>query len=280
VKTLQSSVVADGLLYGEGARWHDGRLWVADQPAGRVFTVADDGELTVVAETSHPSGLGWTPDDRLLISTIREPFIKRVDRDGVVVVHDLGHLGTSLNDMVVGPDGRAYVDLYPDGPTGPTPGAIVLVAPEGDARIVADGLGIPNGMAITPDGSTLLASVTLESVIFAFTILADGSLTDRRVFADLGQDARPDGLCVDEEGAVWVGNFAAGEYLRLREGGEVTHRIETPGRWAVAVALGGADRRTLYLVTNAPEFGTSIERGETRGRIEAARVDVPGAGWP
>jgi sugar lactone lactonase YvrE len=115
--------------------------------------------------------------------------------------------------------------------------------------------------------------------VLAYPIEPDGALADQRVFADLGEHRRPDGLCLDQQGAVWVGSSYTGEFLRVLDGGEITHRIQTPGRWAVAPALGGADRRTLYLVVDetTPE---ALGRGESAGRIEFVRVEVPGAGWP
>jgi sugar lactone lactonase YvrE len=278
MELLRSSVVVDGILFGEGPRWHDGRLWLSDIVAGRVLTLDERGALDVVVETEHPSGLGWLPDGTLVFSTLFGAAIKRVDGAVAVVVHDLADRGWSTNDMVTGPDGAIYADLYTGSPGGPRQGEIVLVRPEGDVQSVATGLGTPNGLALTPDESTLLVSDTSEGKVLAFRVRPDGTLTDRRVFADLGA-RHPDGLCVDEENAVWVGCYDTSEFLRVREGGEITHRIETPGAWAVAPALGGADRRTLYLVVNRTTHG-GLRSGESVGRIEHVRVDVAGAGWP
>jgi sugar lactone lactonase YvrE len=271
-------VLAEGIDYPEGPRWHDGMLWFADVHANRVMTLDGDGNLAVVVETEHPSGLGWLPDGRLVFSTVRAPYLKRLDSDGVTLVHDLGARGLSLNDMVAGPDGRIYLDLYVDWGTGAPRGEILLAAPDGEVRTVATDLMTPNGLAITPDGSTLIASETFAGRLLAFTILPDGGLADRHVFADLGGERRPDGLCLDAEGAVWVGTLTGG-FLRVLDGGEITHHVETKAHWAVAPALGGADRRTLYLLT----ADTTLEkqsRGESKGYIEVATADVPGAGWP
>lgn len=278
METLETTVVARGLQFGEGPRWHDGRLWVSDIQAGRVYTLEDD-HLEVAVEARGASGLGWLPDGRLVISTLGRPYIRCVDSDGeVTTLHDLRHMGWSLNDMVVAPDGRIYADLYLEQLSHP-PGAIVLITPDGAARIVAPDLETPNGLAITPDGSMLVVSETNTGKVHAFTVEADGGLSDRRVFADLGTGRRPDGLCLDEEGAIWVGSYASSEFLRVRDGGEITHRIVTPGRAAVAPALGGDDGRTLYLVVN-DEMNPTLETPSTGGRIETARVDVAGAGSP
>jgi sugar lactone lactonase YvrE len=282
VETLQATKLADGLTFGEGPRWHDGRLWCTDGPAGAVRTVDEHGALDVAIETDHPSGLGWLPDGTLLISTLYRAQINRVGPGARTAegLYDLSDRGWSTNDMVVGPDGRTYVDLYRTGGSGDgTPvGDILLVTPDGEIRAVATDLATPNGLAITPDGATLLASETFGCRILAFDIAADGSLSGRRVFADLGE-GKPDGLCLDAAGAAWVGCYDTGEFLRVLDGGEVTHRIETPGAWAVAPALGGPDRRTLYLIVNQTTTG-GMQSGASTGWIEQVQVEVPGAGSP
>ena len=278
METLRTTVLCEGLQFGEGPRWHDSRLWVSDIQAGRVYTVDEDGRLEVAVEARGASGLGWLPDGRLVISTLGRPYVRCVGDGEVTTLYDLRAFGWSLNDMVVGPDGRIYADLYLE-PAVPPPGAIVLVTPGGEVRVVAEDMRTPNGLAITPDGSTLIVSETDSGLVLAFRIDADGGLHDRRVFADLGAGRRPDGLCLDEAGAVWVGSYNTGEFLRVLDGGEITHRIETPGRSAIAPALGGPDRRTLYLVVN-DDKNPAMELAVRRGHIETTRVDVPGAGWP
>jgi sugar lactone lactonase YvrE len=277
-KTLHTTLLVDGFVYGEGPRWHDGRLWFTDCPTGTVKTVDLDGRMEVAIETEHPSGLGWLPDGSMLISTLYEAKIKRADADGVRVIHDFGDRAWSTNDMVVAPDGRAYVDLYSRTAAG-IAGEVALVTPDGEVRVVATELATPNGLAITPDGCTLLVSETFAGRVLAFPIEADGSLGDRRVFAELGEGRHPDGLCMDAAGAVWVGCYDSREFLRILDGGEVTHRIETPAGWAVAPALGGPDRRSLYLVVNETTH-EGLSKGESSGRIEAVRVEVSGAGSP
>jgi sugar lactone lactonase YvrE len=277
VETLIASPVADGFAYGEGPRWHADRLWFSDTANGAVLTMDEAGRLEVAVETEHPSGLGWLPDGTLVISTLYAAQIKHAGPDGVRVRHDLGDRAWSTNDMVVAPDGRIYVDLYNRTDAG-IAGEIALVTPSGEVQVVATDLDTPNGLGLTSDGSTLLVSETFGTRLLAFAVDADGSLRDQRVFADL--DGRhPDGLCVDVEGAVWVGCYDSGEFLRVRDGGEVTHRVEVSRGWAVAPALGGSDRRTLYMIIDETTHG-GIARGESNGRIEQVRVDVPGSGSP
>jgi sugar lactone lactonase YvrE len=278
VETLKSELLTDDVTYGEGPRWHDGRLWFTDGMVDLVKTVDEAGHVEVVLQTNHPSGLGWLPDGTLVLCTLQSPHVMRVDDGEVSLVHDFGDYGWSTNDMVVSPEGRIYTDVYEMGDAQTIIGRIGLIAPDGDVRIVAEGLSTPNGLAITPDGGTLICADSFGSAIYAFTITDDGSLADRRVFADLGE-RRPDGICLDEEGAIWVGLYDANEFVRILDGGEITHRVECPGAWAVATALGGEDRRTLFLIINDTDY-EGMANNRSDGRIETVRVDVPGAGWP
>ncbi len=276
-KVLVASPLAAGFAMAEGPRWRDGLLWFSDLHGGRVMTLSEDGRLALVVETDHPSGLGWLPDGSLVFSTLFAPHIKRIDAGGVVIAHDLGEWGESLNDMVVASDGRIYVDLYLQMNAAP-PGEILLVTPDGEVRTVASGLATPNGLVITPDGSTLIVSETFAGRLLSYAIGPDGTLGEPRVFATLEGGGHPDGICIDAEGAVWVAHSDAGGFTRVLDGGEVTHRIETPGRWSIAPALGGSDGRTLFLSTAETSY-EKLGRGETRGFIEFTRVVVPGPGW-
>jgi sugar lactone lactonase YvrE len=273
--TLHAEPFADGFCFGEGPRWHDGRLWFTDGPAGVVRTVDETGRIEVAVESEKASGLGWLPDGTIVVCPLLDAAVTLLPPDGPPVHHDLSELAWSTNDMVVTAEGRIYVDLYNRSESGGIDGSLGLVAPDGEVRVVATDLATPNGLGVLPDGETLVVSETYGQRLVAFAIGDDGDLTDRRVFAELGAGRHPDGLCVDVEGGVWVGCYDTHEFLRVREGGEVTDRIETDGGWAVAPALGGTDGRDLFLVVN----DTTHEkhgRGESSGRIERARVEVPG----
>lgn len=278
VRTLRSDPVAEGLVYGEGPRWHDGKLWVTDMHEDLVRTIESDGTSGTGVSAPHPSGIGWTPEGDLLTTSLRTAVMSRITPDGPEVYCDLSAFGLSLNDMVATEDGRVYVDVYTERGDGPPQGDLALVLPDGTAQIVARGLATPNGLAVTSDGSTLIGAETFGHRLNAWTIREDGSLTDQRVFADLGERA-PDGICLDVEGGVWVGCFLSGEFVRVLEGGEITHRVSVGESWAVAPALGGPEMRTLYLVVNDTTF-MGISTGESTGRVEAAEVDVPGTGSP
>jgi sugar lactone lactonase YvrE len=279
----EAEVLLGGLGFAEGPRWHDGRLWFSDMGAARVVAVDLDGRAEVVLEVpTRPSGLGWLPDGRLLVVSMRDRRVLRLEPDGEVVVHaDLADLASfDCNDMVVDGLGRAYVgnagfDLSAR-PLEVRAAEVVLVTPDGEARVVDDEVVFPNGSVVTPDGSTLVVAETFGQCLTAFTIAEDGSLTDRRTFASL-RGTSPDGICLDAEGAVWVADANGSACLRVREGGEVVDRVDT-GRGCFACMLGGADRRTLFLMTAEGFEGAAIRR--RTAAIEVVEVEVPGAGYP
>ncbi len=278
VEAIEPVPFIDGFVYGEGPRWHSDRLWFTDGPAGRVYSVGETGDLAVAAEVEHASGLGWLPDGTLVVSALFAPKIYHVDAQGkVAATFDVSDLAWSTNDLFVSPDGRGYVDLYQG--TASFEGAIGLIDPAGAVQIVSTGLAVPNGLAFLPDGSTLIVSETGGSRILAFPTEADGSLGASSVFADLGEQRHPDGLCVDVEGGVWVGCYDTGEFLRVVAGGTVTHRVEIDRGWTIAPALGGPDGRTLYMVVDETTQ-EGLVTGESAGRIMQARVEVPGSGSP
>jgi sugar lactone lactonase YvrE len=278
MELLHSELLTTDIHYGEGPRWRDGYLWLTDGVVDQIKRVDANGNVEVMLHTEHPSGLGWLPDGTLVFCTLHSPFVKRVD-DGVVsMIHDFSDIAWSTNDMVVSPEGRIYVDLYQLHEENRITGQIGLIEPGGTVRVVADGLTTPNGLAITPDGKMLIVCDSFGGVIYAYAIDKTGGLSERRVFADLGNH-KPDGLCLDAEGAVWVGLYNSSDFVRVLDGGTITHRVECPGAWAVATALGGEDRRDLYLIINDTDH-ERFPRGESDGRIEMVRVEVPGAGWP
>ncbi len=253
----------------------------------KVLTVDAEGRSEEIASFRRPAGLGFLPGGELLMVSEADPFVRRLDPDGLHAVADLGSFGSVvLNDMVVDKVGRAYIgddafDMSAGMP--PKPGRLILVTPEGDARAVAESLSFPNGMVITPDGSSLIVAETIGRRLTAFDVAQDGSLTGRRLFADLSVIGAggilPDGICLDAEEAVWVASLATGEFIRVTEGGTVTERIPVPGKWAVACTLGNEDRRTLFMCT-ARTTPAEMAQGKSAGWIETIRVDVPGAGLP
>jgi sugar lactone lactonase YvrE len=275
-------VVLDGLCFPEGPRWHAGKLWFSDMHAHRVMTVGLDGVAeTVVEVPAAPSGLGWLPDGRLLVVSMEDRRLLRLDPNGLTEVADLSRVATfHCNDMVVDAQGRAYVgnfgfDLH--GGAAPVPTVIALVLPNGAVRVAADDLMFPNGTVITPDGRTLIVGESFGPHLTAFDVGPDGSLTNRRVWAPL-QSAVPDGICLDAEGAVWMASPISAEVLRIREGGEVAQRVPVSTQ-AFACMLGGPQRRHLFICT----AGTSDPKacqGKRDGRIEVVEVEVPGAGLP
>lgn len=276
------SRLAGGFAFLEGPRWHDGKLWVSDMHDDRVLAVDPSGGYDVVVEVpGRPSGLGWLPDGRLLVVSMTDRRLLRLDATGLAEVADLSGVATfHCNDMVVDAAGRAYVGNFgSDFEAGglPRPAALALVSPDGAVRRVAEDLAFPNGAVITPDGRTLIVAESFAARLTAFTIAPDGSLAHRRVWAEL-DGAGPDGICLDAEGAVWVAAPLAKQLLRVREGGAVLERIAT-GDHAIACILGGPARRTLFVLVSS-SFNRDTCRERRDARIETTEVEVPGAGWP
>jgi sugar lactone lactonase YvrE len=278
----QLAPLADGFVFLEGPRWHDGKLWVSDMHDDRVLTVDLAGHReTVVEVPGHPSGLGWLPDGRLLIVSMTDRQLLRLDPSGLRVVADLSAIATfHCNDMVVDAHGRAYVGNFGyDFEAGmPSRSAVLaLVLPDGTVRVATEDLAFPNGAVITPDGRTLIVGESFGARLTAFDIAPDGTLGRRRVWAAL-QGAVPDGICLDAEGAIWVASPLSKEVVRVREGGEVAERIPTATQ-AIACMLGGLERRTLFVLTSE-SFNRDACRAQRSARIEVVDVDVPGAGLP
>jgi sugar lactone lactonase YvrE len=278
------TVLVDGLAFAEGPRWHDGSLHLSDMHSHRVLRIdADDGAVTVVAEHDSPlSGIGWLPDGKLLVVAM-DGYVLRLEPSGLVVHADVRALAPhGVNDMIVHPDGWAWVGQFGyDRHAGATPAAsgLIRVDPDGAASIAADDLMVANGMGITPDGATLVVAESAGRCITTFRIGHDGALSDRAVFAELPY--APDGMCLDAEGAVWAACVTASRFARVREGGEIVETVEfEPPRRTVACVLGGADRRTLYMLTADTLGEAELSRELMTARVEQIRVDVPGAGLP
>lgn len=284
-------VILSGLLFPEGPRWHDGRLWFSDVHQHKVIAVDEQGKAeTIVTTSDRPSGLGYLPGGDTLIVQMTTRTLVRHGPRGIQPHADLsGLVQWFLNDMVVDGKGRAYVGGRNPRPEGvPQNDVVVLVTPDGAARIVADAMRGPNGSVVTPDGKTLIVAETHAGMLTAFDIAADGSLANRRLWAQLDDGRTADGICLDAEGCIWVGSPRHGQFLRVQQGGKVIDRITYPDKSAVACALGGKDRRTLFLLTSRHDvkdlaMGRSLAEdinSKSIGWIETVRVDIPGAGWP
>lgn len=276
-------VVASGLRFGEGPRWHEGRLWFSDMHDRIVWAMTPEGEMEQICRVdAEPSGLGWLPDGRLLVVSMQDRRLLRQEPDGTLVEHaDLSRLASFYcNDMVVDDLGRAWVGNFGFGLHAKAEfqaAELIRVDPDGKAQVVATDMGFPNGTVITPDGQTLIVAESFAGCLTAFDIARDGTLQNRRIWARLPEGEVPDGICLDAEGAIWVASPSGNACLRLREGGEVAQRIELD-RGAFACMLGDADRRTLYICS---ALDSDPARSHSRsGRIERLRVNIPAAGLP
>jgi len=288
----RARILADGLYFGEGPRWHDGRLWFSDFYDHRVKSLDASGAVRTELEIDdQPSGLGWLPDGRLLVVAMHRRQLLRIDPDGVKVHADLSGVATfHTNDMVVDSSGRAYVgnfgfrldqavrergveSVLADHPTT----QLARVDPDGKVHVAASDMHFPNGMVITPDGRTLIVAETLAMRLTAFDIGPDGGLSNRRVWATLGMRA-PDGICLDANGHIWVANAIAPECVLVAPGGEIVARVET-AEPCYACMLGGDDRRTLYIMS-APSSMPDVVSKARLGIVACAPVSAPGAGRP
>jgi sugar lactone lactonase YvrE len=274
-----TETLVSGLCFGEGPRWHAGALWFSDMHARTVFKVTGRGELSKVVKLDgdEPSGLGWLPDGRLLVVSMTRRQLLVESGVGLDVLADLSTLATfHCNDMVTDSAGRSYVgnfgfDLHNNAT--PSVAEIVLVTPQGDARVVADEMAFPNGTVITPDGRTLIVGESMGRCL----IEPNGDLCNRRIWAAL-EGALPDGICLDAENGIWVASPISHEALRVVEGGAVTDRVRVENQ-AFACMLGGKDRRTLYIMTSPSSRPEECKQLKSAA-IETVRVQIPGAGQP
>jgi sugar lactone lactonase YvrE len=267
--------LANGFCFGEGPRWFEGLLWFSDMLGEAVHTADMRGSLTTLPLPGHsPSGLGFRPDGSLLIASTEDRQVLRYDGETVDTIADLADLApASLGDMVVDDAGRAYI-----GSQAFSGGIIVRLDPDDSATVVAEDLDFPNGMVITPDRKTLIVAESIGRRLTAFTIGEGGALGDRRVFAD-GLDGPPDGIALDAEGGVWTSMTLAHQFERITEGGAVTDRIDMGERVAIACALGGPERRTLFLLSSTDAYPKRLV-GTRLSRLDAVTVATPGAGLP
>jgi sugar lactone lactonase YvrE len=280
-ESLETRILLSGLAIGESPRWHDGRLWFAHWGTGEIVAVDLQGRAEVMA--NGPEGLGWSidwlPDGRLLVTGAE---LMRQEPNGSMVRHadTSGVADHGWNEIVLDGRGNIYLDGtgFRFGQEEFKPGIIALVTPDGDVRRVADDIAFPNGMVITPDNATLIIAESFAGRLTAFDITADGSLTNRRTWAE---KIGPDGLCMDTDGAIWTGS-GGNAVVRVREGGELLERVELD-RAPFACALGGKDGRTLFILAQDWHTGedpaSNMERlttGPRTGQVIIARAPAPG----
>jgi sugar lactone lactonase YvrE len=277
------TTIHTGIDFGEGPRWHAGRLWFSDFYRHGVFTLDADGtETRVVTVDQQPSGLGWMPDGTLLISSMLDQKVLALGADGELREHgDLSGIAVGKgNDMVVAADGTAYVGSFGfdlDGGGEFATAKLARVTPSGEVHEAAADLMFPNGSVITPDDATLIVGETFGGQYTAWDIEPDGSLVNRRIWAKLDGHA-PDGCCLDADGAIWMADVINGQFCRVHEGGEISETIAVDAA-AVACALGGDDGRTLFLLVSPGTQPSDVE-GLGRSVIMTTRVDAGAAGRP
>lgn len=277
--TATPKLLAKDLVFAEGPRWRGERLWFSDMHGEAVRTVDLTGRMETVIELPgrEPSGLGFLPDGTMLVVSMLEPQILRVDGQNVTVHADLSQLvGNRCNDMVVDGRGNAYVGTFP--PVSDPRGVLVLVEANGSARIAAEDVAFPNGTVVADEGRSLIVAESLGRRFSEFDIAPDGSLSGRRVFAECAPYG-PDGICMDTDGALWAAMPLAHEFQRIARGGEILERIPMGDRLAIACTLGGPELRTLFLLTSMQLPGESI-KGTHDATIHVVEVDVPGTGSP
>ena len=280
----QTRLVTAGLAFGESPRWHDGRLWLCNWGTGEIIAVDADGKSDVVLTVPAilPYSIDWLANGQLLVISGREGLLLRQEADGTLATHaDLRSLSNSpWNEIVV--DGRGNIYVNGGGPAPEPgehfgPGTIVLITSDGTIRQVADNIAFANGMAVTPDNKTLIVAESHANRLTAFDIVEDGSLSNRRVWADL--DGFPDGICLDAEGAAWYADVPNKRCVRVREGGEVLQTVEAD-RGCFACMLGGPDGRILFIVAAEWRGFEHMVSDARTGQVLSAEAPAPGAGWP
>lgn len=278
---MAEQILIDNLCFGEGPRWRDGALWLSDMHDQKVLRVQADGrsETIVQLHDDEPSGLGWLPNGDLLIVSMRKRQLLRFDGKQLTVHADLSHMATwHCNDMVVDGTGRAYVGNFGfDVHSGaePRPAEIIRVEPDGVAVVEDDDVMFPNGAVITPDGNTLILGESFGGRLTAYDVAEDGSLSNKRLWAQLPDGAVPDGICLDAQGGVWSASPLSNECIRLLENGEVTHRIGLD-RSGIACTIGGGNLHVLTATSLDPEQC----RANRDGRVEVYKAPYAAAGWP
>ncbi len=275
------TTLVDGLGFAEGLRWRGDRLWFSDFLTRKVQTTDPGGNLEWVGFVpGQPSGLGFAPDGTPLVVSMLDRRLLAVGHEQLSVVADLRSLADfPCNDMLVDGHGNAYIgtfthELWYEAAAPAAASPLLLVRPDGQVSVAADDLAMANGIALLPGGRTLVVAETAARRLTAFDVAGDGSLSGRRLFADLGE-YHPDGICADANGDIWVGGLYGEAFLHVRDGGAVLCTIPTPGRWAVACALGGSDGRRLFCATATVDKANDMRMGRSRSAIEFTDVETP-----
>jgi sugar lactone lactonase YvrE len=273
------STLIEGRAFLEGPRWHDGSLWVSDMHAQEVLRVRLDGTVDVVAHVDgDPSGLGWLPDDTLLIVSMRDRQLVRLEPDGTTTrAADCSSVAPyEINDMTVDRSGHAFISQFGfdfHGGARYAPAPLIRVDPDGSVTTGDEPLRMANGLVITADRATLVVAESTGKDLVAFDLADDGSLSHRRVWAELPD--YPDGICIDQEDGIWVASPVGDRFVRVVEGGAVTDIVDVPGRHAIACAIGGEDGRTLFLCTSSTHGEPDRSRAERGARVETVTVRTP-----
>lgn len=271
-------ILLSGIALGESPRWHENRLWFCDWGTQEVIAVDSTGTREVVARvpTSMPFCIDWLPDGRMLIVSGQEGLVLVQEADGSLATYaDLTHIHQGFNEIVVDGRGNAYVNgggidrMFGNEAAR---GVVALVTPDGKAHKVADDIDFGNGMAVTPDNSTLIVAESYGNRLTAFDIAEDGSLSNRRVWADLHGDF-PDGICLDSEGAVWYGSVPNHRCVRVREGGDVLETIDLD-RGCFSCALGGDDGRTLFMLAAQWHGMEEMDSQARTGQLLSRRIGL------
>ena len=282
---LQPETLADGFGYLESARWYEDRLWFVDFFSKQVLTIDLAGNLeTVTTVPGTPGGLGFLTDGTPLVVSQDDFKVMAIETDSSLrEIADLSEFARgAANEMLVDPSGRCYIghhgfDFFGGAPLRQS--SLLLVTPSGKVEEVADNLTFPNGTAISSDGKVMVVAESFANRLTAFDVGSNGRLSGRRIWAQLGKQWTPDGICFDSAGALWVGNPLEGAFIRVEEGGNITHRVSLDETWAVAPALGGPNRKTLFGLCAATTM-EEMPKGIAAGSIITLEVELPGAGLP
>ena len=277
-----TEILLENLMFPEGPRWHENKLWFTDQHAQCIHSVDLKGNTNIIAELSDlPGGLGWLPDGRLLVVSMTQRQLLILEPAGLTLFADLSSLASfHCNDLLVDPQGRSYVGNFGYNLHGGEPvksAEIILVSAQGEASITATDVIFPNGMVMPPDQQTLIIAETFASRLTCFDIHAEGRLGSATLWADL-QQAYPDGICLDQDQGIWVACPNIGEVIRVEQGGHITDRVKPIGN-PYACMLGGIDHRQLLIMSSETDDPEQAKR-QRSGRVEVVEVAIAGAGHP